>query len=529
MIDLGGFSMSTSTMTTMVIIFIIYSLVIVGLGAYVKFQSKKVSTDNLSSFLTGGGGLSAFAIAMIAATNSMAGGTMVTAPGLTYAKGFSGGIIYYAGFLTAAFGLGAVGLKAAIMKQRIGAVSFLDLYRLRFRSKAVVSALAITCVVGLLFTTCAQITAGAKMFAAITGSNQYYLGLLLVIVITVIYTSTGGVKSMAKVAAIQGVVMLIATFSIMGILLIDNAKLYGSLGAAVEYMGTTYPEMLRADSVFTFMNTLGTVLFCGIGLGAMPFAVSVSMTYDNHKVLKRGIFISCIIFTICQGLMCATGPWAHNINPDLVTRDLTTFYVATNLLPSGVAGIIFCGVFAAIQSSLAGYCMSAAAFFAKDFFIDCVKPDMSEKKQKTFSSVTILVFAAIATLLALKPTDLTQFMINFALGALASAWYWPVLCGLYWKKATWKGTFWSCIGGFFAYMLFYILSSVIPATKEWWIANTNNTHAFVFAWLISLILMVVVSLATQKDKVPLGYFQVFFCDDYDEKYAKNFRLSNKDQ
>lgn len=87
-------------------------------------------------------------------------------------------------------------------------------------------------------------------------------------------------------------------------------------------------------------------------------------------------------------------PWAHNINPDLVTRDLTTFYVATNLLPSGVAGIIFCGV---------------------------------------------------------------------------------------------------------------------------------------FSWLISLILMVVVSLATQKDKVPLGYFQVFFCDDYDEKYAKNFRLSNKDQ
>ena len=263
------------------------------------------------------------------------------------------------------------------MKQRIGAVSFLDLYRLRFRSKAVVSALAITCVVGLLFTTCAQITAGAKMFAAITGSNQYYLGLLLVIVITVIYTSTGGVKSMAKVAAIQGVVMLIATFSIMGILLIDNAKLYGSLGAAVEYMGTNYPEML----------------------------------------------------------------------------------------PSGVAGIIFCGVFAAIQSSLAGYCMSAAAFFAKDFFIDCVKPDMSEKKQKTFSSVTILVFAAIATLLALKPTDLTQFMINFALGALASAWYWPVLCGLYWKKATWKGTFWSCIGGFFAYMLFYILSSVM-VTEE---------------------------------------------------------------
>ena len=215
---------------------------------------------------------------MIAATNSMAGGTMVTAPGLTYAKGFSGGIIYYAGFLTAAFGLGAVGLKAAIMKQRIGAVSFLDLYRLRFRSKAVDSALAITCVVGLLFTTCAQITAGAKMFAAITGSNQYYLGLLLVIVITVIYTSTGGVKSMAKVAAIQGVVMLIATFSIMGILLIDNAKLYGSLGAAVEYMGTTYPEMLPSG--------VAGIIFCGVfaWLISLILMVVVSLATQKDKV-----------------------------------------------------------------------------------------------------------------------------------------------------------------------------------------------------------------------------------------------------
>ena len=202
MIDLGGFSMASSTQTTMLVIFLIYTVLIVGLGAYVKFSSRRNSSDTLSSFLTGGGGLGAFAIAMIAATNSMAGGTMVTAPGLTYAIGFSGGIIYYAGFLTAAFGLGSIGIKAAILKNRIGAVSFLDLFRLRFRSKAVIAALSLTCVVGLLFTACGQITAGAKMFAAITGSNQYYLGLFLVIVVTVIYTSTGGVKSMAKVAAI---------------------------------------------------------------------------------------------------------------------------------------------------------------------------------------------------------------------------------------------------------------------------------------------------------------------------------------
>jgi len=61
----------------MLIIFAVYSVVIVGFGFYIKYQSKKGGKDGLASFLTGGGGLGAFAIAMIAATNSMAGGTMV--------------------------------------------------------------------------------------------------------------------------------------------------------------------------------------------------------------------------------------------------------------------------------------------------------------------------------------------------------------------------------------------------------------------------------------------------------------------
>ena len=38
-----------------------------------------------------------------------------------------------------------------------------------------------------------------------------------------IYTVSGGIKSMAKVACIQGVIMLIATFSIIGVL-IANGK-----------------------------------------------------------------------------------------------------------------------------------------------------------------------------------------------------------------------------------------------------------------------------------------------------------------
>lgn len=50
--------------------------------------------------------------------------------------------------------------------------------------------------------------------------------------------------------------------------------------------------------------------------------------------------------------------------------------------------------------------------------------------------------------------------------------------------------------------------------------SLGGVHAFVPAWIIALGLLVGVSIATQRDRVKLGYFQVFFCEDYDEAYAK---------
>lgn len=516
--DLGGFSITSSTSRTILIIFAIYSILIVGMGIYVKRASKK--ENNLASFLTGGGGLGAFAIAMIAATNSMAGGTMITAPGLGYAVGFTAALIYYGGFLTAAYGLGSVGRKVAILRARTGAVTFLQLIRVRYQSNKVVGALALTGAFGLIFFTTGQITSGAKVFAAITGSNAYYLGLILTIVITVIYTMSGGIKSMAKVAVIQGVIMLCATFAIIGVLCATNADMYGSFKNAMVHLGNEFPGALRADTAFTFWNALGTALFAGVGLGSMPHALSVTMTYDNHKKLKQGVMISCIIFTIIQGIMCFTGPLTYSINPNLETSDYCTIFTATNLLPSWVGGIIFCGVFAAIQSSIAGMCLAGASALAKDFVIDCFKPNADAKTQSRINSLFVLLIAVVATLIALKPTDLTQYMINFAIGAIASAWYFPVIVGFYWKKCTADGMFASTIGGFFTYIICYFLSSVIPATKAWWKASLGGVNSFVPAVIVSLLLLIFVSKMTQNKKVKLGYFQVFFCDEYDEKYAR---------
>jgi len=85
--DLGGFAIARSTSVTMLLIFSVYSIIIVGFGFYVKAQARKGGSDNLASFLTGGGNIGAFSIAMIAATNAMSGGSMGGAARLHRGRG----------------------------------------------------------------------------------------------------------------------------------------------------------------------------------------------------------------------------------------------------------------------------------------------------------------------------------------------------------------------------------------------------------------------------------------------------------
>ena len=92
--------------------------------------------------------------------------------------------------------------------------------------------------------------------------------------------------------------------------------------------------------------------------------------------------------------------------------------------------------------------------------------------------------------------------------------------GILLEKATKTGMMLSTIAGYAVYIVCYFLSSIIPSTQAWWNSAMGGVNAFLPAWIVSLICMVAGSLLTQKQKVPLGYYQVFFCSDYDEKYAK---------
>lgn len=207
MIDLGGFQITTGEQMQIIAIVVLYSLVVVALGFYVKTRGRGGGSSKLSHFLTGGSGLSGLEVGMV-----------------------------------------------AFVIPKISS----------------------------------QLMVSAKLFTAITGGESYLLGLLIATAVTVIYTLSGGLKSVTRICVFQGVLMV-------GVVLVIFFRQYsmvyerfGSVQAAYEYVAEIQPQLLSADN-WTPMYTLGMALLYGWASFGQPGATHTALTYRSPKAFSRAI------------------------------------------------------------------------------------------------------------------------------------------------------------------------------------------------------------------------------------------------
>lgn len=436
-----GFTISASTQQAIMIVFILYTAIIVGLGAYVKFASRNEnSSQKLAGFLTGGGNLGSLAVGLIMVTNIMSSGGMVGGPGMSYGTGFIWSLCVFCSFINIFMSLGSVGKKMSILGRRTGAQTVLGLFRHRYQSKVFSTFLGLSFIIFLIPYSASQFTGGGRLFAVVTGTGNYRIGVLLFAVITLVYTLTGGIKSISKIAVFQGAIMI---FSVISIYVVTGGAIleeYGSLQAAMEFVQESKPSLLDA-------TTWAPLYFIG---------------------------------TAC----------------------VQSF--ALILLPPAMAGIVIAGAVAAIQSTVAAFFIIIASTIVKDIYKTLVKPDMTMEEENKGNMIFTTLAAVVAIVFAMFPSEYLQTIVNFAIGGLASGFFFPLFFGLYWKKATPAAGIFGTISGTLAYIVASSVSSPI--------------HPILCALAVSGIGMLVVSQFTPK--VKRGVFEVWFGEHYDERYAK---------
>jgi len=165
-----------------------------------------------------------------------------------------------------------------------------------------------------------------------------------------------------------------------------------------------------------------------------------------------------------------------------------------NLLPSGLKGVAFAALTAAIVASLAGKANSISTIFSLDIYKKMIKPDASEKQMVNMGRWVVVISITVAAIVApaLRSLDQAYQFIQEYVGFLSPGVLAIFLLGLFWKKTT-SGA------ALFGTILTIPLSATLKFLPDWtgglFPVYPFLDRMFITFWIV-LFFMIIISLLT---------------------------------
>ncbi len=171
-------------------------------------------------------------------------------------------------------------------------------------------------------------------------------------------------------------------------------------------------------------------------------------------------------------------------------------------LPYVVSGLVAAGGLAAALSTADGLLLTISNALSHDLYYKMIDPSASTKFRVTLSKVLLVVVAILAaTVTSLKPGDIL-FLVGAAFSLAASAFFPPLVVGVFWKRATKWGAISGMIVGL-GVCMYYMLRTYpfftnmgVPKMDLWF--GLNPISAGVFGLPAGLITIIIVSLLTPE-------------------------------
>ncbi len=403
----------------------------------------------LEEYFLGGRSMGGFVLAMAIIASYASAGSFVGGPGVAYTVGLGWVLLAMIQVPTVFLTLGVVGKRFAIMSRRLGAVTITDFLRARYQSEAVVAICSAALLIFFTAAMLAQFIGGARVFQAVTGYS-YETGLIIFGLTVVLYTAVGGFRAVVLTDAVQGMVMIVAALVILAAVLHAG----GGMENCVRQLREIDPALLTpfgpGDSLPAPM-LLSFWVLVGLGVLGLPQTAQKCMAYRDSRAVHSAMLTGTAVTGFLLLCLHLAGTLGRAVLPDLPSGDLVMPTLTVSLLPPFWAGVFVAGPLAAIMSTVDSMLLMASAAIIKDLYIRYrLGDDLSRLTPERISRLSLactlglglLVFAA-----ALRPPELLVWINLFAFGGLEAVFLWPLVLGLYWKRANTRGAIWSMIAG----------------------------------------------------------------------------------
>lgn len=460
---------------------------------YMAFYSNRIlsrSGNFLEEYFIGSRGMGGFVLAMTLVATYTSASSFVGGPGVAYKMGFGWVLLAMVQLPTAWLTLGVLGKKFAIVARRVNAVTINDILLARYRSRAVVILGSLSLITFFIAAMVAQFIGGARLFEGVTGLS-YNTGLIIFAVTVIIYTTIGGFRAVALTDAVQGCVMMVGTLA----LLVGIVKLGGGVQNIVNDLKAIDPALITPFGPKNFISRPFIlsfwVLVC-FGVIGLPHTAVRCFGYRDSRSMHMAIVLGTVVVGFLMLGMHLCGAFGRAIIPELAVGDKIMPALILKVLPPVVAGVFLAGPLAAIMSTIDSQLILASATIVKDLYLNYINPQAGKGEGESSmihrlsfwstAIVGIIVFAA-----SFNPPDLIVWINLFAFGGMQAAFLWPLVLGLYWKRANAAGALASMIAGVASY--FYLVMYV----KRLW-----GMHVIVPTLFIALVVFVIFSLLSRK-------------------------------
>lgn len=506
--------MTSSQITWVLVSFVVYMGMMITIGAlYMK------KTSSSEDYFLGGRGLGAWVAALSAQASDMSGWMLMGLPGAIYA--FGTGQAWIAVGLLAGTILNWIFVSGKLRRYTIKANNSLTLpsfFENRFHDKKriLLTVSSIVIVIFFLVYTASAFSAGGKLFQTVFGVD-YRIALTVGAVVILLYTFMGGFMAVCVTDFIQGLLMLVGvlTVPILAFFLIGGT---GNLKTLLESSGVTggtasfLSLMESGGKPYSAMEIFSQVAW-GFGYFGMPHILIRFMAVRDEKEIKKSKWVAIIWCTLSLTFACLIGIIGRAYLYPVVLEDgakenvfiemIKKVFMSDLSLPF-IGGLFLCGILAAIMSTADSQLLVTASAVSEDLYHKIIRPRTDGKKVLLVSRITVLVVAVIAYFIALDPNNSIMGLVSNAWAGFGSAFGPLVLLSLYWKRTNLPGA----IAGIVSGALTVIIWDYIPLIGGKTLGNVTGLYSLALGFVVSLILIVVVSLITKApDKEIIKEFE----------------------
>jgi len=348
------------------------------------------------------------------------------------------------------------------------------------------------------------IYAGGVVVSALLGID-FWTGAIATVVLTGIYTVLGGMRAVVYTETLQAIILVIGAAALTFIGL-DHV---GGWDSMKETVTPEYLNMWRSasDPNFPWPSLLIASTITGIWYWCTDqYIVQRALTAKNIKEGRRGTIFGALLklfpvfLFLIPGVIALTLKMRGELSWD--SPDEAFPVLMSNLLPSGLRGLVAAGLLAALMSSLASVFNSCSTLFTVDIYKK-LRPNAPEKKLVRTGQIATIIVVIIGIIWIPIMANISGVLYEY-LQSVQSYIAPPItavfLLGIFHKRINAQGAFVTMVVGFIVGAVRIVLELVkdsLDPESFWYLLGDMNFLSFAsWFFLFCIILIVVVSYAT---------------------------------